>query len=61
MEEVYPLKIKVLHEKIAHRKLSISEIVSKEAEIFNVLDYNVNVLSLLDCVEIVLASFCIED
>lgn len=29
-EEIYPLKLRVIHEKIAHRKLSKEEIIKKE-------------------------------
>jgi hypothetical protein len=32
-EEIYPMKLQVVHEKIAHRKLSIDQIKLKESEI----------------------------
>jgi len=32
-QDIYPLRLKMVHEKIAHKKLSIEEIKSKEAEI----------------------------
>lgn len=41
-EEIYPMKLKVLHEKIAHKKLSLDQIKNKEKEILEALDYNIN-------------------
>jgi len=37
--DIYPLRIKTVYEKISHKKLSISEIIEKEAEISQVLNY----------------------
>lgn len=39
-EEIYPLKVKLIHEKIAHRKLSREEIIRKESEIMAVLEFD---------------------
>lgn len=39
-EEIYPLKVKLMHEKIAHRKLSREDIIRKEGEIMTVLDFD---------------------
>lgn len=39
-EEIYPLKLRVIHEKIAHRKLSKEEIIKKEGEIMSVLNFD---------------------
>jgi len=33
-EEIYPVKLQIVHEKIAHKKLSKEEIRAKEAEIW---------------------------
>jgi len=41
-EEIYPTKLKVVHEKIAHKKLSIETIKNKENEILSALDFNIN-------------------
>lgn len=36
-EEIYPVKLKVVHEKIAHKKIPIEDIKNKEADILNTL------------------------
>lgn len=41
-EEIYPLKLKTIYEKIAHKKLSIEQIKNKEIEILQALNYNLN-------------------
>lgn len=38
-EEIYPLRLSVVHEKIAHRKLNPEQIKRKEMEIFMTLEY----------------------
>ena len=38
-EEIYPLRLSVVHEKIAHRKIHPDQIKKKEMEIFMTLDY----------------------
>lgn len=38
-EEIYPLRLNVVYEKIAHKKLSIEAIKKKEKEILDVLEY----------------------
>jgi G2/mitotic-specific cyclin-B1 len=38
-EELYPLKLQIVHERIAHKKLSCEEIKSKEMEILDDLDF----------------------
>jgi len=38
-EEIYPLRLSVVHEKIAHRKLQPEQIKKKEMEIFATLEY----------------------
>jgi len=38
-EEIYPMKLKVVYEKIAHKKISIESIKNKEADILSVLNF----------------------
>jgi hypothetical protein len=38
-QDIYPLRLKVVHEKIAHKKLSVEEIKSKEEDISRYLNY----------------------
>ena len=38
-EEIYPLRLSVVHEKIAHKKIHPDQIKKKEMEIFMTLDY----------------------
>lgn len=39
-EEIYPFKLKLVHEKIAHRKISVSALKLKEHEILQTLDFS---------------------
>ncbi|KAL4488076.1 hypothetical protein ABPG72_009414 [Tetrahymena utriculariae] len=39
-EEIYPLRLQIIEERISHNKLSQEQIKSTEAEILNVLDFN---------------------
>ena len=41
--DIYPLRIKTVYEKISHKKLSIAEIIEKEAEISQVLGYSLGI------------------
>ena len=47
-EEIYPVKLQIVHEKIAHRKLTKDEIKEKETEISSVLDFNLVGVTVLD-------------
>jgi hypothetical protein len=38
-QDIYPLRLRVVHEKIAHKKLSVEEIKKKEEEISKTLSY----------------------
>ncbi len=38
-QDIYPLRLKVVYEKIAHKKLSLEEIKSKEEEVSRALNY----------------------
>ena len=48
MEEVYPLKIRTVFEKIAHKKLALEELIETEGRIMKVLDYKLNTWSFFD-------------
>jgi len=39
-EEIYPIRLTVLYERIAHKKLSEDQIKTMEAEILNTLQFN---------------------
>lgn len=39
-EEIYPFKLKLVHEKIAHKKISVSAIKLKEQEILETLQFS---------------------
>ena len=49
-EEIYPIRLKNLHEKIAHKKLSIEEIKAKEAMILSDLAFEVTGPTVFDFV-----------
>ena len=40
-EDIYPLKMKMVHEKIAHKKLPIEKIKSLEMDILKVINYRI--------------------
>lgn len=48
MEEVYPLKIRTVYEKIAHKKLPLEELIETEGRIMKVLEYKLNTWSFFD-------------
>lgn len=51
-EEIWPLRIRVVHEKIAHKKFSKEEIRDKETEMISALGFNccpVTLLSFIEC------------
>lgn len=39
MEEVYPLKVKTVFDKIAHKKIPMKELIQMEAKISQVLNF----------------------
>jgi len=47
-EDIYPLKLSVVHEKIAHRKLSVEQMRDKESEILQTLDFDIRHPTLYD-------------
>lgn len=57
MEEVFPLKIKTVYEKIAHRKLGLGELVETEERIMRTLEYKLNSWTFFDVAMLRLAIF----
>jgi len=51
-EEIYPLRIRVVHEKIAHKKFSKEEIRDKETEMIDTLGFNCCPVTLLSFIEV---------
>ena len=47
-EDIHPLKMKTVHEKIAHKKLSVDEIKGVEMKIMSTLAYKINAPTCLD-------------
>ncbi|CAD8127463.1 unnamed protein product [Paramecium sonneborni] len=54
-EEIYPVKLQVVHEKIAHKKLTKDEIKEKETNILTTLDFSLVGITILDIITIVLS------
>lgn len=57
MEEVYPLKIKTVYEKIAHKKLPLAELVQTEERIMRMLDYKLNSWTFFDLAMLKISMF----
>lgn len=53
-EDIYPLKMKTVYEKIGHQKLDISVIKSLELEILKTLDYKIHAPTVLDFLKVYL-------
>jgi hypothetical protein len=53
-EDIYPLKMKMVFEKIAHKKLSIDKIKSLEMEILKVISYRIPAPTSLDFLKVYL-------
>ena len=51
-EDVYPLKMKMVYEKIAHKKLPIEKIKSMELEILKTIHYRISSPSILDFLKV---------
>jgi hypothetical protein len=47
-EEIYPMRLKIVYEKIAHKKLSVEEIKKKEIEILETLNYTISNSTVFD-------------
>lgn len=53
-EDIYPLKMKTIFEKIAHQKIEIHKIKSLELEMMRVLDYKIHAPTVLDFLKVYL-------
>ena len=53
-EDIYPLKMKMVFEKIAHRKLSIEDIKSLELDILKSINYKIPAPTVLDFLRVYL-------
>jgi hypothetical protein len=47
-EDIYPLKMKMVYEKIAHKKLSIEKIKTLEMDILKIINYKIPAPTTLD-------------
>lgn len=48
MDEIYPLKIKTIYEKIVHKKISKEALIETEKKMFDTLDHRVNCWTFFD-------------
>lgn len=53
-QDIYPLRLKIVHDKIAHRKLTCQEIKDKEDEITRYLNYSIGLPTMWDFITIFL-------
>ena len=53
-EDIYPLKLNALHEKICRKKFSKNQILSMEEDILNCMEFQLQSPTLMDIVEHVL-------
>lgn len=53
-EDIYPLKMKMVFEKIAHRKLAIDDIKSLELDILKSINYKIPAPTVLDFLRVYL-------
>lgn len=53
-EDIYPLKMKTVFEKIAHKKLDISKIKSLELDIMKSIEYKIHAPTVLDFLKVYL-------
>ena len=53
-EDIYPLKMKMVHEKIAHQKLAIEDIKSLELDILKTVNYMIPAPTVLDFMRVYL-------
>ena len=47
-EDIYPLKMKMVFEKIAHKKLSVEKLKALEMDILRVINYRIPAPTILD-------------
>ena len=60
MEEVVPIRLKSVYEKIGHKKLSMEAIKKKEEEILKAIDFRVLVPTLYDLITLGLHNWNLE-
>ena len=53
-EDIYPLKMKTVFEKIAHKKLEISKIKTLELDIMKSIEYKIHAPTVLDFLKVYL-------
>lgn len=53
-EDIFPLKMKTVHEKIAHQKLEISKIKNIELELLDIINYKIHAPTPLDFLKVYL-------
>lgn len=51
-QDIYPLRLRIVHEKIAHRKLSCQEIINKEQDLARLLNYNIGLPTMWDFINL---------
>ncbi|MCQ2819159.1 MAG: hypothetical protein MJ252_17995 [archaeon] len=51
-QDIYPLRLRIVHEKIAHKKLSCSEIINKEQDLARHLNYNIGLPTMWDFINL---------
>lgn len=59
-EEIHPMKLSVVHEKIAHKKLSIESIKKKESDILSVIGFDLVGGTLYDMYNLILTNCNVE-
>jgi hypothetical protein len=47
-EDIFPLKMKTIYEKIAHQKIEIAKIKSLELDIMKTIEYKIHTPTILD-------------
>lgn len=58
-EEIHPLKLSVIHEKIARKKFKKHEILDKESEIVKALDFKLETPSIYDIARHIIGISCL--
>lgn len=53
-EDIYPLKMKTVYEKIAHQKIEIATIKSLELDMMKVIQYKIHAPTVLDFLKVFL-------
>ena len=51
-QDIYPLRLRIVHEKIAHKKLSCSEIINKEQDLARHLNYTIGLPTMWDFINL---------